>query len=306
MTTSIPSTSPQLALRRSPLLLVLLAACSGQAVTPVPAAAPVSPPTMPSATPAPAASVAPPKVLVGDYEPAVQVGNTAPLGKPANVPFAQYLVAIHRRVHPIFTDQLLASWANLPPSHPLNQELRADVEIVIDHRTGQLVKIGVVRPSGVSAFDLAVLDAVRRAAPFGPAPEIIASPDGNVYVQWEFHRDPRDACSVRRARPYRLRTSPGTRPAAGQGAADGYQTNLFRQMAHSWQDAADGRLVSTPPQTALLERHCRAGLGLDGAPPQTPQSGPQPRLRSRMARWVQLDRFQPARLRPRCAIIAPD
>jgi hypothetical protein len=45
--------------------------------------------------------------------------------------------------------------------------------------------------------------------------------------------------------------------------------------------------------------------GLDGAPPQTPQSGPQPRLRSRMARWVQLDRFQPGRLRPRRAHYGP-
>lgn len=143
----------------------------------------------------------------GDYEPRVRVGNTAALDA-ARVPFAHYLVAIHDRIHPIFTDQFLASLTNLPPSHPLNRELHTELEIVIDRKTGQLVRVGIIRPSGVTVFDLAALDAVRRAAPFGPAPEIIASPNGNVYLHWEFHRDPHDACSARNARPYLLQSPP--------------------------------------------------------------------------------------------------
>lgn len=208
--------------RRASLVLLLLAACSGEAATSMPAAAPVSPPAvvtisapttvtaMPSALPAlPAhpASAEPPKLAGESYEPSVQMGNTTALNT-ARVPFATYLNAIHQRVHPIFTDQFLAGLANLPASHPLNQALRTDVEIVIDHRTGKLVRMGIIRPSGVAAFDVAVTDAVTRAQPFGPAPDIISSPDGNVYLHWEFHRDPMDACSTRNARPYLLKSPP--------------------------------------------------------------------------------------------------
>lgn len=119
-----------------------------------------------------------------------------------------YLNSIHNRIHPIFTDQFLASLANLPASHPLNQALRTDVEIVIEHRTGKLVRMGIIRPSGVTEFDVAVLEAVMKAQPFGPAPAAISSPDGNVCLHWEFHRDPVDACSVRNARPYLLKSPP--------------------------------------------------------------------------------------------------
>jgi hypothetical protein len=36
----------------------------------------------------------------------------------------------------------------------------------------------------------------------------IVSPDGNVYVHWEFHSDPFDACTTRDARPYLLKGVP--------------------------------------------------------------------------------------------------
>jgi hypothetical protein len=66
-------------------------------------------------------------------------------------------------------------------------------------------------------------------------------------------------------------------------AADGKAAILSLQTADRWPDgcrwqgcylvAADGRQVATSLQIALQERPCRAGL--DGAPPQTPQMGPQ-------------------------------
>jgi hypothetical protein len=55
---------------------------------------------------------------------------------------------------------------------------------------------------------VAALSSVDRAGPFGKAPEIIASPDGNVYLHWEFHRDPFDACTTRNARPFLLKNAP--------------------------------------------------------------------------------------------------
>jgi hypothetical protein len=66
--------------------------------------------------------------------------------------------------------------------------------------------MGVVKTSGITAFDIAALDSVHRAQPFGPAPGAIVSPDGNVYLHWEFHRDEVFACSTMNARPFLLNT----------------------------------------------------------------------------------------------------
>jgi hypothetical protein len=49
--------------------------------------------------------------------------------------------------------------------------------------------------------------APSRAAPFGPAPPEILSPDGNVYVHWQFYRNPFYACSTYFAHPYLLKQS---------------------------------------------------------------------------------------------------
>jgi hypothetical protein len=125
------------------------------------------------------------------------------------VPFATYLVAIHNRIHPIFADGYLESLDNLQKDDPLNDmRLSSTLEIVLDTETGKIVQVGVVSSSGLAAFDGAALISVERAAPFGKAPDGIASPDGNVYLHWEFHRDPDEACTTRHARPYRLASAP--------------------------------------------------------------------------------------------------
>ncbi len=47
-------------------------------------------------------------------------------------------------------------------------------------------------------------------------PEAFVSPDGNVYLHWEFHRDPYDACTTRNARPFLLKEAPKlAQPAPG-------------------------------------------------------------------------------------------
>jgi hypothetical protein len=80
------------------------------------------------------------------------------------------------------------------------------------------VKLGIVKTSGITAFDIAALDSVHRAQPFGPAPGAIVSPDGNVYLHWEFHRDEVFACSTMHARPFMLNTpakQPDPQPPGG-------------------------------------------------------------------------------------------
>jgi TonB family protein len=140
---------------------------------------------------------------IENYVSSVKPGNQTALNT-AQVPFASYLNGMHNRIHPIFADSFLESLDGLPANHPLNdQHLVTRLEIVLT-KEGHLKKMGIVKTSGITAFDIAALDAVDRAQPFGPAPGAIVSPDGNVYLQWEFHRDEVYACSTMGARPFIL------------------------------------------------------------------------------------------------------
>ncbi len=148
---------------------------------------------------------------IENYVSSVKAGNQTALNA-ARSPFATYLHSIHNRIHPIFADSFLGSLDALPKTHPLNDgKLITRLEIVLS-REGQLVKMGIVKTSGMTAFDIAALDAVQRASPFGSAPSAILSPDGRVYLHWEFHRDEVFACSTMNARPFILNVPAGAPP----------------------------------------------------------------------------------------------
>ena len=143
---------------------------------------------------------------IENYVTSVKPGNQTALNTAA-APFASYLNTIHNRIHPIFADNFLGSLDNLPKDHPMNNpKIITRLEIVVSPKEGRIVKMGVVKTSGITAFDIAALDSVNRAQPFGPAPGAIVSPDGNVYLHWEFHRDEVFACSTMHARPFMLNT----------------------------------------------------------------------------------------------------
>jgi hypothetical protein len=151
------------------------------------------------------------KSSIENYVPAVKPGNQTALNT-ARVPFASYLTQIHNRIHPIFSDQFIDSLDNLPASDPMNnQSLITSLEIVVDREEGRLVRQGVVRTSGLTRFDVSALSAVERAAPFGTPPAEIVSPDGNVYLHWDFRRDEM-RCSTLYAYPYILKAQPQPAP----------------------------------------------------------------------------------------------
>jgi len=151
---------------------------------------------------------------IENYVSSVKPGNQTALNTAA-VPFASYLNTIHNRIHPLFADSFLGSLDNLPKTHPLNSpRLVTRLEIVVSPKEGRIVKMGIVKTSGITAFDIAALDSVHRAQPFGPAPGAIVSTDGNVYLHWEFHRDEVFACSTMHARPFLLNT-PAKNPQEG-------------------------------------------------------------------------------------------
>jgi TonB family protein len=146
------------------------------------------------------------KSSIENYVASVQPGNQTALNA-AKSPFATYVHAMHLRIHRWFADSFLDSLESLPPTHALsNPKIFTRLEIVLT-KEGTVSKLGVVKGSGITAFDIAVLDAVNRAAPFGPAPSAIVSPDGKVYFHWEFHRD-ESACTTAHARPFLLNVAP--------------------------------------------------------------------------------------------------
>lgn len=149
---------------------------------------------------------------IENYVPGVQPGNQTALNTAAK-PFAGYLNRIHQRLHPLFADEFLASLDELPRDHEMNRDLRTFLEIVVSREDGRLVRMGVTRASGSTAFDVGALESVQRAAPFGAPPGEIVSPDGNVYLHWEFHRNPNYACTTYNARPYLLRVAPTPAPS---------------------------------------------------------------------------------------------
>ena len=191
---------------------------------------------------------------IENYVSSVKPGNQTALNTAA-VPFASYLNTIHNRIHPLFADSFLGSLDNLPKTHPLNSpKLITRVEIVVSPKEGRIVKLGVVKTSGITAFDIAALDSVSRAQPFGPAPGAIVSPDGNVYLHWEFHRDEVFACSTMHARPFLLNTpakSPSEDPQPPAPVPSGPQER------------------GAPPPVNLHELR----EGTAPAPPLTPRAG---------------------------------
>jgi len=145
---------------------------------------------------------------IENYVPSVKPGNTTALNT-ARSPFATYLNDIHNRIHPIFADDFLGSLDRLPAGDPMNrQDLRTEIEIVVSQVDGSLVRRGLTKSSGILQFDVSALASVDRAAPFGPPPAAIVSPDGNVYLHWEFYRNPDFACSTYFAHPFLLKAPP--------------------------------------------------------------------------------------------------
>ncbi|MCC6524808.1 MAG: TonB C-terminal domain-containing protein [Polyangiaceae bacterium] len=168
------------------------------------------------------------RAAIENYDPSVELGNQTSLNA-ARVPFATYINQIHNQIHPIFADQFLASLDKLPAGDRLAQkDLVTHLEIVLSQKDGHIVRLGITKPSGVTAFEVAALKSVESAAPFGKAPEIIASPDGLVYLHWEFYREPYYACTSKFAHPYILKNPPKNRkggvpslePPAGPAPAD--------------------------------------------------------------------------------------
>jgi hypothetical protein len=201
------------------------------------------------------------------------MGSRISLGPTTRVEFARYINQIHNVTHPVYYGAFLASLDEFPYSHPMgNLELKTLLELVLSQTDGHIVRIGVVRTSGVTAFDIGALESVARASPFGAAPPEIVSPDGSVYLHWEFHRRPEYACSTYFARPYILGTRPeSARPGILQPHAQGSPAQAGERLSsllawklaelEQWRGAVENYVPSVRlgTRTDLDGRHARTG-----------------------------------------------
>ena len=191
---------------------------------------------------------------IENYVSSVKPGNQTALNTAA-VPFASYLNTIHNRIHPLFADSFLGSLDNLPKTHPMNDpKIVTRLEIVVSPKNGHIVKMGIVKTSGITAFDIAALDSVHRAQPFGPAPGAIVSPDGNVYLHWEFHRDEVFACSTMHARPFMLNT-PAKPPTTPEPPGDPSKSPTQERGAPPPVNLHEQREGALPERLRVLPRN---------------------------------------------------
>ncbi len=139
---------------------------------------------------------------VENFIPEVKPGNQTALNTRA-APFAAYIARMHRSIHELWGFGQLEEWEEKSGSSPFNnQNLMTELEIVLNG-DGTVDRIGVVRTSGLTAYDVAAVDVVYSAGPYPDPPRAIRSSNGKIYLHWHFYRDGRQ-CSPAFADPYIL------------------------------------------------------------------------------------------------------
>ncbi|HEY4122289.1 MAG TPA: TonB C-terminal domain-containing protein [Byssovorax sp.] len=146
------------------------------------------------------------RAAIENYDPSVKPGDRTSLNAAA-VPFAGYVNQIHNKIHPFFAERELDAMDRTGDKGVADQNMYAVAEIVLNPENGRIVRRGIVKSSGSTMYDIVVLKSIDSSAPYGKAPDIIVSPDGKVYLHWEFHRNREDACTTRNAYPIMKRAT---------------------------------------------------------------------------------------------------
>jgi hypothetical protein len=122
----------------------------------------------------------------------VKPGNhTGVNAKPAV--YANYIGRIHRKIHARWGAGFLPRLdTQYPAGHPLNDaSLNSKLEFVIDAKSGVIDAVNIVESSGELMFDAEAVSISHTIGPHRKPPGEIVSPDGKVYVHWNFWRDQR-------------------------------------------------------------------------------------------------------------------
>jgi TonB family protein len=111
--------------------------------------------------------------------------------------YAQYINRIHRKIHARWGASFLPMLdTQYPMGHPLNDpNLHTQLEFVIQSPSGTIEAINIVQSSGELMYDAEALSISYTVGPHPNPPAEVVSPDGKVYVHWNFWRDQRQ-CGV--------------------------------------------------------------------------------------------------------------
>jgi len=164
------------------------------------------------------------RAALENYTPGVRPGNQTALNAAAS-PFAEYISAVHRRIHPRFAERFIAGLPQVSDSPYSDMSLRTKLEIILN-RDGTVHRVGIVNTSGFLPFDYGAYSAVMSAQPYPAAPEQILSGDGRVYVHWGFYRNGRQ-CGTFNAEPYVLPNPPGSPQPGGGPLQDGLRDDAL-------------------------------------------------------------------------------
>jgi len=140
------------------------------------------------------------RAAIENFVPHVKPGNQTALNAAAS-PFADYLTAVHLRIHRLYADDYLPS---IPagPNRFNDPALRTKLEIIVNG-DGSIYRVGIVESSGLMLFDYGAFSSVVNAQPFPVPPKNILSGDGRVYFRWGFYRSERQ-CGTFNAEAYIL------------------------------------------------------------------------------------------------------
>lgn len=132
------------------------------------------------------------KASLENYITEVQPGNHTAVNATADAA-ATYISKIHRKIHPKWGGEYLPHLDGAyGPGHPLsNTQLNTVLEFVVDGDSGKLKSVNMVQSSGRVEFDSEAISISKMVAPHPPAPPSVVSPDGDVYLHWNFWRDQR-------------------------------------------------------------------------------------------------------------------
>ncbi len=132
------------------------------------------------------------KAALENYLTHIKPGNHTSVNAKRSV-YASYINRIHRKIHANWGNEYLPRLDNrYGPGHPLsNADLRATLEIVVDGGSGEVEDVNIVESSGVTSYDAEAVMIAYDTGPHPEAPDEVVSPDGNVYLHWNFWRNQR-------------------------------------------------------------------------------------------------------------------
>jgi TonB family protein len=106
---------------------------------------------------------------------------------------ADYVRALHERIHPLWTGLFIRGVAEkAAATSPLNNVGAHAAAVLFSVRwDGSTTDVALVSSSGVTPFDQAAVDAIRRIDDFPVPPVAVLSDDGLAHFRWVLARDQR-------------------------------------------------------------------------------------------------------------------